>query len=251
MTRAIADRPSDAELIQTACRRVRGATLAVEGAEPAPVNVIHLFECQAFVLVPSDGDAMVLIDDRPAGLPAMVEITDCAPIDLRERVRSLTWLNGSLHAVPANVERDLAIEIAAEHPDDGLLDLGHGFSMVRLQIDSAVIATAAGAASVSATELATAAPDPFWEYESDWIAHLDADHADLVGQLARTLPRDLRDGRVRPLGLDRFGLCFRVEGPAGDSDVRLPFPRPVTDVYQLSQALRGLVGCPFINSLPE
>ncbi|MFW0797614.1 DUF2470 domain-containing protein [Gordonia sp. CPCC 205515] len=251
MTRAITDKPSDAELIQTACRRIQGATLAVEGAEPTPVNVVHLFESQAFVLVPSDGDAMILVDDSPDGLPAMVEITDCAPIDLRERVRSLIWLNGNLHAVPANLERDLALEIAAEHPDDGLLDLGHGFSMLRMQIDSAVIATASGAASVPAAELATATPDPFWEYESGWIAHLDADHADLVGQLARKLPRDLRDGRVRPLGLDRFGLCFRVEGPAGDSDVRLPFPRPVTDVYQLSQALRSLAGCPFINSLPE
>ncbi|MGV9709727.1 DUF2470 domain-containing protein [Gordonia sp. NPDC003424] len=251
MTRAITDRPTDAELIQTACRRVQGATLAVEGADPTPVNVVHLFESQAFVLVPTDGDATVLVSDSHDGLPAMVEVTDCAPIDLRERVRSLIWLNGRLHAVPANLERDLALEIAAEHPDDGLLDLGHGYSMLRLQVDNAVIATGSGAASVPALELATAAPDPFWEYESGWIAHLDADHADVVGQLARKLPRNLRDGRVRPLGLDRFGIRFRVEGPSGDSDVRLPFPRPVTDVYELSQALRGLAGCPFINSLPE
>ncbi|NED60140.1 DUF2470 domain-containing protein, partial [Streptomyces sp. SID10244] len=36
-----------------------------------------------------------------------------------------------------------------------------------------------------------------------------------------------------------------------DSDVRLPFARPVSDVYELSQALRNLAGCPFINSLPD
>ncbi|MDL9947396.1 DUF2470 domain-containing protein [Gordonia sp. ABSL11-1] len=251
MTHAVTDRPSDAELIQTACRRVSGATLAVEGAEPTPVNVVHLFESQAFVLVPTDGDAMLLAGESADGVTAMVEITDCAPIDLRERVRSLIWLNGHLHPVPANLERDLALEIVSEHPDDGLLDIGHGYSMLRLQIDSAVIATASGAASVPAPELAGALPDPFWEYESDWIAHLDADHADVIGQLARKLPRQLRNGRVRPLGLDRFGIRFRIEGPGGDSDVRLPFPRPVNDVYELSQALRSLAGCPFMNSLPD
>ncbi|MDY6808147.1 MAG: DUF2470 domain-containing protein [Actinomycetota bacterium] len=251
MTQAVTDRPSDAELIQTACRQISGAALAVAGAEPTPVNVVHLFESQAFVLVPTDGDAVMFTGARSEGLAAMLEITDCAPIDLRERVRSLVWLNGTLHAVPTNLERELAVEIATEHPDDGLLDLGHGSSMLRLQIDTAVIATSAGAACVPSAELAGAAPDPFWEYEGDWIAHLDSDHADLVGQLARRLPQDLRDGRVRPLGLDRFGIRFRIEGPAGDSDVRLPFARPVSDVHELSQALRTLAGCPFLNSLPD
>ncbi|MFW0786276.1 DUF2470 domain-containing protein [Gordonia sp. CPCC 206044] len=251
MTHAVTARPSDAELIQTACRRVAAATLAIEGTETTSVNVVHLFESQAFVLVPTDSDAMVLTADSPDGLQAMIEVTDCAPIDLRERVRSLIWLNGNLHAVPGNLERDLAVEIATEHPDDGLLDLGHGSSMLRLQIDSAVIATSSGAAAVTAPDLAGAEPDPFWEYEGDWIAHLDADHADVIGQLARKLPRELRNGRVRPLGLDRFGIRFRIEGPAGDSDVRLPFPRPVADVRELSLALRGLAGCPFMNSLPD
>ncbi|GAC70947.1 hypothetical protein GS4_45_00030 [Gordonia soli NBRC 108243] len=225
--------------------------LAVEGTEATPVSVVHLFESQAFVLVPTDCEAIRLAIASADGLPAMLEITDCAPIDLRERVRSLIWLHGTLHAVPTDLERDLAVEIATEHPDGGLLDIGHGFSLLRLQCASAVIATGSGAASVSATDLAGALPDPFWEYENDWISHLDSDHADVVGQLARKLPRHLRQGRVRPLGLDRFGIRFRVEGSSGDSDVRLPFPNPVTDVYELSAALRSLAGCPFINSLPD
>ncbi|MCH5642864.1 MULTISPECIES: DUF2470 domain-containing protein [unclassified Gordonia (in: high G+C Gram-positive bacteria)] len=261
MTRTVTDRPTDAEMIQTACRRVSDAILAVEGAEstgtdtgaidPIAVNVVHLFESQAFVLVPTGGDAMAAVVDAPDGVAAMLEITDCAPIDLRERVRSLIWLKGVLHPVPADLERDLAIEIAAEHPDGGLLDIGHGSSMLRLQIDSAVIASGSGAASVSAAELADATPDPFWEYENGWIAHLDADHADIIDQLVRRLPRHLRKGRIRPLGLDRFGIRFRIETVDGDSDVRLPFPRPVTDVYELSHALRSLAGCPFMNSLPD
>ena len=267
MTRAVTDRPTDAEVIATACRRAGSAMLAVESpvepsqsalhsheadlATPTQVDLVHLFDTQAFILVPTGGPAMRAAVKSPDGLPAMVEVTDCAPIDLRERVRSLIWLNGRLHHVPANLERDLAVEIATEHPDEGLLDIGHGRSMMRLQIETAVVACGAGAASVAADELARAQPDPFWEYENDWISHLDAAHADIVGQLARRLPRHLRQGRVRPLGIDRFGLRFRVEGSAGDSDVRLPFPHPVSDVSELSRALRNLAGCPFMNSLPD
>lgn len=258
MTRAIVDRPSDAEVIATACRRADAAILAVEaadsptsGSEPTPVDLVHLFECQAFLLVPTDCAAIALATDTADGVPAMVEITDCAPIDLRERVRSLIWLNGIAHPVPRDLERDLALEIATDHPNGGLLDIGHGRSMIRLQVDNAVVASSSGAAAVGVAELAVADPDPFWEYESDWIAHLDADHADVVGRLARKLPRELRKGRVRPLGLDRFGIRFRVEGADGDADVRLPFPRPVNDVGELSRALRTLAGCPFMNSMPN
>ncbi|MGV9482164.1 DUF2470 domain-containing protein [Gordonia aichiensis] len=216
MTRAVTDRPTDAEVIATACRRAGSAMLAVESpvgtsqeertghaadlATPTQVDLVHLFDTQAFLLVPTAGPAMRAAAESPDGLPAMVEITDCAPIDLRERVRSLIWLNGRLHHIPANLERDLAVEIATEHPDEGLLDIGHGRSMMRLQVETAVVACGAGAASVSADELARAEPDPFWEYENDWISHLDAAHADIVGQLARRLPRHLRQGRVRPLG---------------------------------------------------
>ncbi|GAA1482308.1 DUF2470 domain-containing protein [Gordonia sinesedis] len=269
MTRAITDRPSDAEVIATACRRASGAMLAVESGgahrggrvgvdstdptptDPTPIDLVHLFETQAFVLVPTDDPVWNLVAATPHGLPAMVEITDCAPIDLRERVRSLVWLNGTLHPVPRDLERELAMEIATEHPSGGLLDIGHGRSMLRLQVDTAVVASGSGAASVPAVDLVDARPDPFWEYEADWIAHLDSDHADIVGRLARKLPAEMRRGRVRPLGLDRFGIRFRIEGADGDSDVRLRFPRPVNDVAELSRALRGLAGCPFLNSLPD
>ncbi|MFT4044736.1 MAG: DUF2470 domain-containing protein [Gordonia sp. (in: high G+C Gram-positive bacteria)] len=258
MTRAITDRPSDAEVIATACRRAGSAMLAVEGgdastelAAPTQAGLIHLFDTQAFLLVPTAAAALHAAAAAADGLPAMVEITDCAPIELREPVRSLIWLNGTLHPVPRGLERELALEIVSEHPDEELLDIGHGRSMMRLQIDTAVVASGSGAASVAVADLACATPDPFWEYEDDWISHLDGAHADLIERLARRLPRHLRQGRVRPLGLDRFGIRFRIEGSAGDSDVRLPFPHPVGDIAELSRALRGLAGCPFLNSLPD
>ena len=42
------------------------------------------------------------------GLPAVLELTDLAPLALRERVRSLVWLRGTVHPVPPNAERILA-----------------------------------------------------------------------------------------------------------------------------------------------
>ena len=251
MSKIATARPSDAELIRTACMRVTEAMLAIEGSEPSPVTMVHLYDSQAFVLVPSDSAACALAwQAGSAGLPAMVEVTDLAPIELREQVRSLIWLNGALHSVPSDLERDLACEIATDHPSAGLLDIGHGYSLLRLNLTSAVLANSSGAASVSTPDLSAAAPDPFWELEADWVAHLDEDHADLVTALSSRLPAELREGQVRPLGIDRFGVRLRIEGPDSDSDVRLSFPRPVHDVFELSRALRALAGCPYINSLP-
>jgi hypothetical protein len=59
----------------------------------------------------------------------------------------------------------------------------------------------------------------------------------------------MRRGRIRPLGLDRYGVRLRIEGSDGDHDVRLPFAAPVDDVGGLSKAIRVLIGCPFANGL--
>jgi hypothetical protein len=85
--------------------------------------------------------------------------------------------------------------------------------------------------------------------ESSWLQHIDADHREIVDLLASRLPASLRRGRVRPLGLDRYGMRLRVEHDVGDHDVRLPFAAPVTDVTGLGQAIRVLMGCPFLNGL--
>jgi len=245
--------PRFAEMVHSACRRAGDATLAFDSpvpgtgdCPPVPAGVIHLYDEQAFIVTPDFCHAALAAQESAdpeigrSGIPAMVEVADVAPVELREPVRALIWLRGSLHSVPAELQRELALEIATEHPHDGLLDLGHGYSLVRLNLSSVVVAGRGGASLVTPTELAAAGPDPFWSYETDWLAHLDADHADLVGELARRLPEETRTGRVRPLGLDRGGIDLRIEGPAGDSDARLEFPRPVNDVVELSQALRLL-----------
>ncbi len=112
-----------------------------------------------------------------------------------------------------------------------------------------MVADSTGAESVAVGALLDAQPDPFCALESCWLRHLESAHRDVVDRLAVRLPTPLRRGHVRPLGLDRYGVQLRVEAEDGDHDVRLPFAKPVDDVTGLNQAIRVLMGCPFLNGL--
>ena len=128
--------------------------------------------------------------------------------------------------------------------------MGSEHILLRLEIESVVVADATGAESVGVGALLEARPDPFCAMETRWLRHIDADHRDVVARLAAKLPGPLRRGRVRPLGLDRYGVRLRVEGEDGDHDVRLPFTQPGRRrAPGLSQAIRILMGCPFVNGL--
>ena len=194
----------------------------------------------------------------------VLELADYAPLPLREPVRSLVWIRGRLHQVPLPTVHRLLDQIAAEHPNPALLQVqtpesgpvaagDTRYLLARLQIESVVAAYkkdgATGAEAVDVRTLLAARPDPFCAFESCWIRHLDTAHRDVVARLAARLPARLRRGDVRPLGVDRYGVRLRVESADGDRDVRLPFRQPVDDVTGLGQAIRVLMGCPFVNGL--
>ena len=235
--------------------------LAVEGGEPTPTPVHHLLDDGSFaIMVPADGPlaAMAVASDAP-GLQAVLEMTDYAPLPLREPVRSLVWISGRLFDVAPSGLPGLLDLIAKETLNPALLQVNTGtaqaaggdtpFVLVRLEIDSVVVADSTGAESVAVGTLLDAQPDPFCALESGWLQHLDSAHREVVDRLANRLPAPLRRGRVRPLGLDRYGVQLRIETQDGDHDVRLPFAQPVDDVTGLSQAIRVLMGCPFLNGL--
>ena len=155
--------------------------------------------------------------------------------------------------------RELLDLIAATNPNPALLQVNTRtrqalsgdtpYVLLRLEIDSVVVADSTGAESVAVGLLLDAEPDPFFAVEPGWLQHLESAHRDVVDRLADRLPSALRRGRVRPLGLDRYGVQLRVEAEDGDHDVRLPFAKPVDDVTGLNQAIRVLMGCPFLNGL--
>lgn len=235
--------------------------LAVEGLEPAATPVHHLLADGSFAItVPANGllNGMVVAAGGH-GVQAVLEMTDYAPLPLREPVRSLVWIRGRLHHVPSAEVADLLDLVATESPNPALLQVNTGqseaargdtpYALVRLEIESVVVADSTGAESVNVSSLLDARPDPFCTLESCWLQHLESAHREVVDRLADRLPMPLRHGRVRPLGLDRYGVQLRVENEDGDHDVRLPFAKPVDDVTGLSQAIRVLMGCPFLNGL--
>jgi hypothetical protein len=225
--------------------------LAVEGVEPASSPVHHLLDDGSFAItVPDDGIlAGMVVAAGSAGVQAVLEMTDYAPLPLREPVRSLVWIRGRLHSVPAGEVSALLDLIAAEDPNPALLQVNSEYALMRLEIESVVVADSTGAESIGVGALLGASPDPFCAMESCWLKHMESAHREVVDRLASRLPMPLRRGRVRPLGLDRYGVQLRVEGDDGDHDVRLPFAKPVDDVTGLSQAIRILMGCPFLNGL--
>lgn len=245
--------PTTAERIRSACARAGGALLAIEDRDPVATPVHHL--------LPDGSFAIALPVECPgAGSQALLELTDYAPLPLREPVRSLVWVRGCLERVPADTVTDVLDRIAAEHPNPALLQVETPrsaprsgdearYALLRLRIASVVVTDATGAEPIGVADLLAARPDPFCDIESSLLWHLDTVHNDVVARLVSKLPAALRRGQVRPLGLDRYGLRFRVEGHDGDRDVRLPFHKPVDDMTGLSQALRVLMGCPFINGL--
>lgn len=250
--------PSTAERVRSACTRAEGAMLAVEGIEPVTTPVHHLLADGSFAITVPDGGPLadLLAGAGHAGVPAMLELTDYAPLPLREPVRSLVWVRGRLLHIPPGRIPALLDLVATENPNPALLQVntettpdGSGHTLVSLEIESVVVADSTGAESVPVSTLLDARPDPFCVMESSWLQHLESAHRDVVERLANRLPITLRHGRVRPLGLDRYGIQLRVEREDGDHDVRLPFTKPVDDVTALSQAIRVLMGCPFLNGL--
>lgn len=242
MRHATTHRPIPAEQVRTACARTSHATLAVAGADPVRVPFHHLRANGTSVLAVPPTAAPT----RPAS--AVVELTDLSPLPLREPVRALVWLRGTATAVDPALQRAVAAEVAAENPSPALLDVGHTLVLLRLHVDSAVLADTTGAAPVNRHALLHSSPDPFWQCEDGWLAHLDTEHADMVAMIAHRFGAD-QHGRARPLALDRHGITLRVEAPDGDRDVRAAFEAPVDDACSLSRALRVLVGCPFLNGL--
>lgn len=83
--------PTTAERIRSACSRADGALLAVEGQEPVTAPVHHLLHDGSFAVAVPRGGAT----DLQCGTQALLELTDYAPLPVREPVRSLVWVRVS------------------------------------------------------------------------------------------------------------------------------------------------------------
>src|SRR6478672_5597663 len=110
--------PTTAERIRSTCARAIGAMLAIEGVEPTTSAVHHLLEDGSLAItVPVDGVvAGLVVAAGAAGVQAVLEMTDYAPLPLREPVRSLVWIQGRLRDVAISEVPGLLDLIAAANP---------------------------------------------------------------------------------------------------------------------------------------
>ena len=243
--------PTPAERARTLAGRAQhasvvGSVIGEDGDLRAAPTLHHVPATGAATLqFPSDHPLVLAARERGDGLlPVMLELADVAPVTLRRPVRGLLWLSGRLRVLPLRVARRAALRIAAEQPDERLLDVGHGEVLLRLEPAMVVLSDAEGTEALAPTAMAAAPPDPVADTGDRWLAHLAAAHAGTLSSLVPRLPPHLRrpGHRLAPLGVDRYGLRLRVETEHDDHDVRLPFTAPLSCPGQLGGAVRALVG---------
>ncbi|MFD5102632.1 DUF2470 domain-containing protein [Streptomyces albidochromogenes] len=155
-------------------------------------------------------------------LPAVLEITDVAPVSVPHRIRGRAWVSGWLTCVRGVAEP--------------------GRMLVRLEVGEARVDDLWGTGMVEPEAFAAAAADPLVEHEAELLQHLHAAHGDQVRQLCGLVGERADGAAAVPLGLDRFGLRVRFSGGERGRvfDARFDFREPVRDVAGLRRAMHQL-----------
>jgi hypothetical protein len=189
-------------------------------------------------------------------LVAMIEVTDLAPVPMRNRVRCRGTFTGWL-TQPVVVDRagplaqpggftqpgslaqpgGLAQPDAADAADDER-ELAAVFSLA-----GAELSVAGEAVPVDPEDFAAVRPDPLAVFEAELLCHLMERHPGTVDHLSRLIPpHDLHGVRnVAPLRLDRYGIVLRLEFPRHDRDVRLDFGSPLDRPDELGGRIEALL----------
>ncbi len=154
--------------------------------------------------------------------PAVLEITDVAPVSVPHRIRGRAWVSGWLTCVRGVAEP--------------------GRMLVRLEVGEARVDDLWGTGMVEPEAFAAAAADPLVEHEAELLQHLHAAHGDQVRQLCGLVGERADGTAAVPLGLDRFGLRVRFSGGERGRvfDARFDFREPVRDVVGLRRAMHQL-----------
>ena len=95
--------------------------------------------------------------------------------------------------------------------------------------------------SATGTEYAAAAPDPVRPGAAEVIAHLNADHASALVDMARAFGGYPDATTVVCTGIDRYGLDLKVGTARGDAYTRVGFGGPLASIDELRSATVALV----------
>ncbi len=239
--RHTADAPTPAERARTVATCAAASVHALgQGTSPL-LAATTTAAGDVLLVVPRSGGLATAVGRSPLGdLPARVTVTRRSPLPLRDPLRGRLDLAGWLRPVPQGEEAGLVLDFAEACPADVLLDVGLTATLLRLDLAEVLLEENGTCTTIEPEEFTEARPDP-----------LAGDEGGLLGEHARALAELCarvrlwagEDDGVHLLGVDRFGLLFRVECPASHYDLRVPFPAPVADPTAFGPTLADLLSC--------
>ena len=228
----------------------RARTVAARSA--AALHVAGIGSCQVWastttadgdvlLVVPAEGGVVTALRGSPLGdVPARLTVTDRAPVPLRHPVRGLVQLTGWVTAVPDADVAALLLDFAESSPADALFEVGLSAVLVRLDLAEVELEESGTCADVDPDDFRAARPDVVSRSEVELLAAQREPLGRLRGRVQRWAGRH---DDVRLLGLDRFGVRFRVQGRHGCYDLRVPFVDALDDVDGFAAALDHLLTC--------
>ena len=169
------------------------------------------------------GSALPAVVEPTGEAPAVIELTDIAPIAMRRRVRARLTIAGWLTPDHSGGPTGLHFEPIAARLVEGATER---------------------VADVEGDALMSAEPDPLTGCEAELLCHLADAHRDAVDSLTRLLPADRLQGvrAVFPLRLDRYGIVLRLEDIQRDRDARLTFGTPLGSATDAPTRMLELLG---------
>jgi hypothetical protein len=93
---------------------------------------------------------------------------------------------------------------------------------------------------VEKDEFGKADPDPLVEAASDILAHMNADHAEALVLIARSV-KGIEAEEAKMIAVDRLGFHVRLKTPKDVRSVRIGFPLEVRSSRDCRHALVGMV----------
>jgi hypothetical protein len=193
------------------------------------------------LVVPTDGAMTTALRNSPLGdVPARLTVTDRTPVPIPHPVRGLVQLTGWVAPVAEYDVTRLVLEFADTQPCDSLFDVGLSATLLRLELGEVQLEESGGTTDVEPDDFLAARPDAVSRAENV----LMAEQCDALIRLAARVQRRVgRHDHVRLLGLDRFGVRYRVQSRSGCYDLRVPFPAPLDGSAGFGDAVAGLLAC--------
>ncbi|MFE9256632.1 DUF2470 domain-containing protein [Streptomyces sp. NPDC006879] len=210
--------PTAAERIRSVLAAAHSMTVVSDGRH-AEVHRLDELGAMGHVHLHAPGGDSAHPSNRR--VPIRLELTDIAPVPVRDRVRARVTLTG----------------LVEEPYHEGSTE------SICMEFGQAVLEDPKGRSFVTLEALESSRPDPLATYGANMLTHLVDDHGELVTRLIRLVhPRPAAGvTRAMPVGMDRYGITLRLEYPDRHRDARLLFPTPVTEADQAGPQIHALL----------